>query len=175
MIRRPPRSTLFPYTTLFRSRLLPGHHQLSDLPRRGDVEAEGGFVEEQDPRVVEQAAGEVHLLALPGRQRADPPTTLLAHPDRVDQLVDSAPTLLPSEPVELAEHPELLADRQDPVARLLAAGDHVHDPADPFLVPADVEPEDARRPVAGEEQRREDLDQGRLAGAVGSQQPEELP
>src|SRR3712207_7273929 len=25
MIRRPPRSTLFPYTTLFRSRLLTGH------------------------------------------------------------------------------------------------------------------------------------------------------
>src|SRR5438309_2744597 len=25
MIRRPPRSTLFPYTTLFRSALLPGH------------------------------------------------------------------------------------------------------------------------------------------------------
>src|SRR3989440_801316 len=26
MIRRPPRSTLFPYTTLFRSRLVPGGH-----------------------------------------------------------------------------------------------------------------------------------------------------
>src|SRR2546430_11635651 len=26
MIRRPPRSTLFPYTTLFRSGLEPGHH-----------------------------------------------------------------------------------------------------------------------------------------------------
>src|SRR2546422_10886972 len=26
MIRRPPRSTLFPYTTLFRSRTLPGTH-----------------------------------------------------------------------------------------------------------------------------------------------------
>src|SRR5687767_15320763 len=26
MIRRPPRSTLFPYTTLFRSRLLPARH-----------------------------------------------------------------------------------------------------------------------------------------------------
>src|SRR2546427_9362711 len=25
MIRRPPRSTLFPYTTLFRSRVRPGH------------------------------------------------------------------------------------------------------------------------------------------------------
>src|SRR4030066_485809 len=28
MIRRPPRSTLFPYTTLFRSVLLPQGHQL---------------------------------------------------------------------------------------------------------------------------------------------------
>src|SRR3712207_8295529 len=28
MIRRPPRSTLFPYTTLFRSRLLPGDSTL---------------------------------------------------------------------------------------------------------------------------------------------------
>src|SRR2546430_13322471 len=36
MIRRPPRSTLFPYTTLFRSRgrRLPGH---SRLGRRGDA------------------------------------------------------------------------------------------------------------------------------------------
>src|SRR2546422_9008930 len=34
MIRRPPRSTLFPYTTLFRSRV-DHHHRLSD------VEAEG--------------------------------------------------------------------------------------------------------------------------------------
>src|SRR3712207_8078245 len=28
MIRRPPRSTLFPYTTLFRSRVLQGHPEL---------------------------------------------------------------------------------------------------------------------------------------------------
>src|SRR2546430_10279239 len=27
MIRRPPRSTLFPYTTLFRSQLFPGHEK----------------------------------------------------------------------------------------------------------------------------------------------------
>src|SRR2546430_5415302 len=33
MIRRPPRSTLFPYTTLFRSVLLPPHgHQGDALP-----------------------------------------------------------------------------------------------------------------------------------------------
>src|SRR5256885_12782814 len=31
MIRRPPRSTLFPYTTLFRSTLLEGEHVSTDL------------------------------------------------------------------------------------------------------------------------------------------------
>src|SRR3712207_7697446 len=36
MIRRPPRSTLFPYTTLFRSRAgqRPGDDELADLLRR---------------------------------------------------------------------------------------------------------------------------------------------
>src|SRR2546430_6780382 len=33
MIRRPPRSTLFPYTTLFRSALDTGTHGLRDLTR----------------------------------------------------------------------------------------------------------------------------------------------
>src|SRR2546429_2740422 len=35
MIRRPPRSTLFPYTTLFRSRLAPANDQFAeDFPLR---------------------------------------------------------------------------------------------------------------------------------------------
>src|SRR5688572_32341801 len=50
MIRRPPRSTLFPYTTLFRSRAHPArhhHHRHHRLParsvdgrRRGEVEGD---------------------------------------------------------------------------------------------------------------------------------------
>src|SRR5258708_28352089 len=32
MIRRPPRSTLFPYTTLFRSRPIDGHRSPRDQP-----------------------------------------------------------------------------------------------------------------------------------------------
>src|SRR5256885_8975101 len=35
MIRRPPRSTLFPYTTLFRSRIDIHHSDGSDRGRRG--------------------------------------------------------------------------------------------------------------------------------------------
>src|SRR2546426_6703631 len=35
MIRRPPRSTLFPYTTLFRSRCSPADSPVSTLAHRG--------------------------------------------------------------------------------------------------------------------------------------------
>src|SRR2546429_7666759 len=52
MIRRPPRSTLFPYTTLFRSRRedhgMPTGERLDERADLGDllrVEAEGGLVE----------------------------------------------------------------------------------------------------------------------------------
>src|SRR5256885_12017107 len=37
MIRRPPRSTLFPYTTLFRSHHLAPSHQPGDEPEVGRV------------------------------------------------------------------------------------------------------------------------------------------
>src|SRR3712207_8956215 len=55
MIRRPPRSTLFPYTTLFRSagqpaRQQPGRHHLpapGDDEREGEVSLVGG--EDQEP------------------------------------------------------------------------------------------------------------------------------
>src|SRR2546427_900475 len=38
MIRRPPRSTLFPYTTLFRSAAQSGNIALTDQAAQGDVE-----------------------------------------------------------------------------------------------------------------------------------------
>ena len=72
-----------------------GHHQLANLARRGDVEAKRRLVEEEDPRVVEQAARDVHLLALPGRERADPLQALVAHADGVDQLIDPVPAVAP--------------------------------------------------------------------------------
>src|SRR2546430_14642949 len=37
MIRRPPRSTLFPYTTLFRSPVLPAREKTSDFTARETV------------------------------------------------------------------------------------------------------------------------------------------
>src|SRR5690242_21499634 len=50
MIRRPPRSTLFPYTTLFRSLL---HHLDRARRARHDPGAQRGQVEAREVRVVQ--------------------------------------------------------------------------------------------------------------------------
>src|SRR2546422_3742623 len=69
MIRRPPRSTLFPYTTLFRS---PQHQRLG---RRGGIavlEPETGELGERAVVQLERRAGAGEVLnrrvALPGRR-----------------------------------------------------------------------------------------------------------
>src|SRR3712207_7645073 len=49
MIRRPPRSTLFPYTTLFRSAKPPRRHDLRRAARAGG--------DRRDPRAAARAPG----------------------------------------------------------------------------------------------------------------------
>src|SRR3712207_8444469 len=49
MIRRPPRSTLFPYTTLFRSRELGAGQQARDRVRRTEVDDADARAEVEDP------------------------------------------------------------------------------------------------------------------------------
>src|SRR3712207_7673818 len=75
MIRRPPRSTLFPYTTLFRSRIggQSGHWviQAEDLPSYYDRWFEETYAAAQDRHVVSQelTAGAVRdLVFTPDRK-----------------------------------------------------------------------------------------------------------
>src|SRR5688572_32612925 len=49
MIRRPPRSTLFPYTTLFRSRLIRVGREFDGEPTLSKVVRDLGRVEAQQP------------------------------------------------------------------------------------------------------------------------------
>src|SRR3712207_7536061 len=71
MIRRPPRSTLFPYTTLFRSAEVrgagdagPGRRLLRDGHHAGDLAVHGG----------------VHLLEERHRLQVLPPAVHVGHP-----------------------------------------------------------------------------------------------
>src|SRR3989441_8002940 len=73
MIRRPPRSTLFPYTTLFRSRLRDAHDVLRHHATGSEVQVAHFTVADLsfgkthgEPRRVEQGAGRVRPEAMPG-------------------------------------------------------------------------------------------------------------
>src|SRR2546422_7062120 len=57
MIRRPPRSTLFPYTTLFRSQLVAGAINRGRPGPRPEFEV-AGFVRQRAPEAPAPAAGE---------------------------------------------------------------------------------------------------------------------
>src|SRR3712207_8190069 len=71
MIRRPPRSTLFPYTTLFRSETVGRPHDADEgLPaagaRRPDVDTGGADV--RDDAVAAAGRSEEHTSELQSRQ-----------------------------------------------------------------------------------------------------------
>src|SRR5688572_32048741 len=69
MIRRPPRSTLFPYTTLFRSQVGAGRGERLGLPREAVV------VDEVGAR--DLARGRHSVLRVEGRVRQDRKSTRL--------------------------------------------------------------------------------------------------
>src|SRR5262249_62189983 len=66
MIRRPPRSTLFPYTTLFRSRDVGGVSYTTSMPRespRGcSISIGGSTLEIEQPRRSEEHTSELQSL-----------------------------------------------------------------------------------------------------------------
>src|SRR3712207_8108741 len=67
MIRRPPRSTLFPYTTLFRSARVRGRH-LPDQHEGVLGNEAGGQLTEEDRQFVERV-GDVHRAGRVRRRR----------------------------------------------------------------------------------------------------------
>src|SRR3712207_8480391 len=100
MIRRPPRSTLFPYTTLFRSLL----HRA--------VEGRGRLVEHHELGVQDHGAGDGDALALAAGELVGEAVA----PGRVEaHLVEG----LGGTPVRSEEHTSELQSRQYLVCRLL--------------------------------------------------------
>src|SRR3989449_11199724 len=96
MIRRPPRSTLFPYTTLFRSvrgqedraaRCPEAADHLPQMAPRLRVEARGGLVEEQQLRPGDERARHRESLLLAARELTHPRGALLLEPDQAEHLL----------------------------------------------------------------------------------------
>src|SRR5256885_8094179 len=77
MIRRPPRSTLFPYTTLFRS--LAGRDHVAEMLSVGDV---------LEPDVGRER--HVHFLHLGALAALEPPDVRLEHVDRKSTRLNSS-------------------------------------------------------------------------------------
>src|SRR2546422_9759685 len=179
MIRRPPRSTLFPYTTLFRSvrgeedraaRCPEAADHVPQLATRLRVEARGRLVEEQEVGTGDERARHRESLLLAARELAHPCGALLLEPDQAEHLLHGV-----GGPVETAEQPYGLFDRElvgelrilQLNAQTLAQGAGARAPR-----PAHSEDLDLAPVRWGES--LEDLDGGRLARPVGPQQPEAL-
>src|SRR2546429_8439886 len=90
MIRRPPRSTLFPYTTLFRSRdkekrdadyALPRFHLALHLFAQIRIQRRKRLVEQEQPRAIDKGSrkGDALLLAAAQPRRARGGKTLHLH------------------------------------------------------------------------------------------------
>src|SRR3712207_8811836 len=101
MIRRPPRSTLFPYTTLFRSRLLVGAG--ADERRRGDRRGER---------------------ANPRRVPCRPSDGRGGRRQREVEVAPDADLALDPDPARSEEHTSELQSRQYLVCRLLLEKKH---------------------------------------------------
>src|SRR2546425_8878874 len=90
MIRRPPRSTLFPYTTLFRSQGVDDAEGAVAIAHRGGDDADGGEVVdfvELPALIVHLLPDRVEVLGAPPDLRVDADLGELAVEDR-DHLVD---------------------------------------------------------------------------------------
>src|SRR3712207_8252234 len=82
MIRRPPRSTLFPYTTLFRSNFPHGEAETDEQHRHPDPASPREAIDRKaDQRAAERVADQhredAHALGLAGPLRLDRKSTRL--------------------------------------------------------------------------------------------------
>src|SRR5256885_7991942 len=97
MIRRPPRSTLFPYTTLFRSHFLVGHeravHARGERGARGQIQhvAESEQRSEEHTSELQSPCNLVCRLLLEKKKKLTYKKFLSSFPFRLDRRVTVCP------------------------------------------------------------------------------------
>ena len=145
--------------------------QVLDDPGASRVEPDQRLVDDQDLGVVHQGRGEDDALLHPLRVVLAELVDVVAHLERLDQLVDSLRRPPRLEAVHLDDEPEELAPGQL-VVEIRLVGDVAQKL--PGLLARRVEPADPDGARGRGEQPADHLDRGRLARAVGPEEREEL-
>src|SRR5262245_1542791 len=150
--------------------------QLGDLGADANghvgVETERRLVEKQHLRLGGQRLGESEPLLEAGRELVVLGAPVGSEFAALDQLLDAPLEGAPRETVQASVEGQHLGRAEAPDERPVAAG-HVEPAADGERFADDVVSEHGGRPFVGEEQRGQDREERRLAGAVRAQQPED--
>ena len=149
----------------------PAFDRLPEADAAARVEPGGRLVEEEDRRPGDQGGGEVEAAAHPARVGADEAVGGFVEVEALQQLGGAGARLALRQVVEAADHLQVLGPGQVLVHRRVLTGEADLGPQ-PRRLAGDVEAGDAGAAAVGREQRGEDADRGRLAGAVGPEQAE---
>ena len=152
-------------------------HRLDRLPQRDPaarVEPGRRLVQEDHRRLGDQRRREVEAPAHAARVRLDEPVARLVELEPVEQRARPLGRALLAEVVEAADHLQVLEAGQVLVDRGVLPRQADLSPQRRRVV-TDVEAHHARRAGGGREERGQDPDRGRLAGAVRAEQAEHRP
>src|SRR5262249_49424744 len=144
----------------------PLFHECANGTGTRDIEPKRWLVEEEDFRVGDESAAEVHLLPLPGRKMTDAARRLLREVDDTEHTVDALLCERGWHAVDTREEPQVFAHVQNAVSAGLSAGDHVDERANLVGLLHNIKPIDLCGARGGREQGREDFDERCLAGSV---------
>src|SRR3954469_8164092 len=140
---------------------------------RDRVEADRRLVEDQHARPVDERLRQLEPADHAGGVRRHEAGGGLEHAGRLEREVDAVGALRARDVEQPGERHHVLAARQRAVGGELLR--HVADlPAHGHPLAGDVVAEDVRDAATDRQERRQDADRRRLAGAVGTEQPEHL-
>ena len=145
--------------------------QVADLPPSDRIDAVRRLVEQEDVGLVHQRGGQAEPLRHPFGELLDPHVGPVGEAHALEEPRDPGTEVRSIDARHPPEDRQRLARRQVPGETVPLR--EIADPA-PALRVADANPEERCLVGRGMRQAQEDLDRGRLAGAVWAQKPEDL-
>ena len=149
--------------------------EIAELPGRHRIEAPRRLVQQQNLRFWNERAADQKPLLHARREPPDHLDVAAIEANDAQHLVDARIDLRGSQAIERRVQPQVLACGQPPPQAAFVGDDGRQQTAHVRRPPPDVEPMDGRSALVRCDERRENLEQCRLAGAIRTEQSEELP